>query len=100
MRGDRLDNDRPHALGRQRRGVAAQARCPFVGERRRQRGLERDAGARDDDYMGEIEELAPAAPARKAEKRVAADDQRKRALRRLAPKLLKRVDGIAPSLAL
>ena len=76
MRGDRRFDDRAGGLRKNYRRVIATSSRPLARELRRQAVGKRDTGTRDDDEMGEPENLAPPMPRRKPEERIGADDER------------------------
>jgi hypothetical protein len=99
VRGDRRLDNRPAGCEKIT-DRSSRRRCDrstaSSGDRR---CVEHDAGARDDDEMGKLENLTPAMPRREPEERIGADDQRQVASAILVAQLLERSDRIAAALA-
>src|SRR3954469_85542 len=70
-------------------------RMPLFRQLSWKRGFQIYAGARHDNDVRELEELAPAMPFRKAVKGVGADQQQQRTLRFFIAQARKRIDGVA-----
>lgn len=71
------------------------AAIPLRPQVRRLRNVECNTWPCHDDEMRQIEQLAPAVPRGKTEKRVGPDDQRKGTRRFFRPQFFERFDGIA-----